>query len=161
MITKYKKILTCILAVLILFTIGFIFQNSMESKEESGQKSEIVKEVVNNAIEALGGEEEVTDYMVRKMAHFLEFFALGLEITTLCMLHHKSLVWEAFLGLLVALTDETIQISSSRGSAVQDVWLDFFGVIVAMLLVCFLVKGYELLKKYKVGRVELCNIDEK
>lgn len=148
---KHKKLITCILGILILLTVCFIFENSTESKEESGQKSEIVKEVVNTAIEALGGEEKVTDHMVRKTAHFLEFFTLGAEMMLMCMLHRKSFVWPAFLGLLTALMDETIQISSKRGSAVQDVWLDFSGVVAALLLMRFLVKGYKLLKKYKVS----------
>lgn len=41
----------------------------------------------------------------------------------------------ATVALFVALTDETIQIFSNRGSQVQDVWLDFCGACVGSLVV--------------------------
>ena len=41
--------------------------------------------------------------------------------------------WPALLGLLTALTDETIQrFYAGRGSSVTDVWIDFAGVLCGM-----------------------------
>lgn len=134
MTQKKKKIMTCMLSLCLVFTLYFIFGNSMDSREVSAEKSGLVQEVVNMAIEALGSEEAFTEHAIRKMAHFLEFFALGIELTAMCMIWKQPLVWAAFSGLLAALTDETIQIFSKRGSSAADVWLDFSGVVVGLLL---------------------------
>ena len=70
------------------------------------------------------GKGNVTEHFVRKLAHFTEFFVLGLELAVLfCSFSSKPILF----SLLVALTDETIQLFTGRGSQVKDVWLDFFG----------------------------------
>lgn len=158
MIQKNKKIITVVLLAAILLTLCFIFSNSMDSKEVSGQKSAVVKEVVDAVAEALGSEELVTEHILRKMAHFLEFFALGMELTAMCMLWKQSLVWAAFLGHLAAHADETIQIFSKRGPSVADVWLDFSGVLAGLCIVWCIAKaakhfGHDKMEKSIVKKV--------
>ena len=120
-------------------TLTFIFQNSMESVAQSEEKSTAVMEKVCFLLERVVGKGNVTDHLVRKLAHFFEFSVLGIEMSALSFLHHSprrtlyfSITLPVFCGLLAALTDETIQIVSARGSQVQDVWLDFAGVCVGV-----------------------------
>lgn len=140
-----KKRLTIFLVILIVLTLTFIFTNSLDSVAESQKKSEAVLERVWLLLKSVVNTNNVTEHLVRKMAHFTEFFALGLEVAALCFLHHSprrslyfSITFPLFFGLIAALTDETIQIASARGSQVQDVWLDFAGVCVGVGL-CFVV----------------------
>lgn len=120
-------------------TLTFIFQNSMESAAQSEEKSTAVMERVCFLLEWVVGKGNVTDHLVRKLAHFFEFSVLGIEMSALSFLHHSprrslyfSITLPLFCGLIAALTDETIQIISARGSQVQDVWLDFAGVCVGV-----------------------------
>lgn len=134
-----KKRLTIFLTILIILTLTFIFQNSMESVAQSEEKSTAVMEKVCFLLERVMGKGNVTDHLVRKLAHFFEFSVLGIEMSALSFLHHSprrslyfSVTLPLFCGLIAALTDETIQIVSARGSQVQDVWLDFAGVCVGL-----------------------------
>ena len=134
-----KKRLTIFLTILIILTLTFIFQNYMESVAQSEEKSTAVMEKVCFLLERVVGKGNVTDHLVRKLAHFFEFSVLGIEMSALSFLHHSprrtlyfSITLPVFCGLLAALTDETIQIVSARGSQVQDVWLDFAGVCVGV-----------------------------
>lgn len=130
-----KRFLTIFLTILIILTLAFIFKNSMESVAQSQEKSTAVMERISFLLENIVGKGNVTDHLVRKLAHFIEFSVLGAELAALSFLYHwrlkslcLSIVLPLFGGLLAALTDETIQIVSARGSQVQDVWLDFSGV---------------------------------
>ena len=134
-----KKRRTIFLTILIILTLTFIFQNSMESVAQSEEKSTAVMEKVCFLLERVVGKGNVTDHLVRKLAHFFEFSVLGIEMSALSFLHHSprrslyfSVTLPLFCGLIAALTDETIQIVSARGSQVQDVWLDFAGVCVGL-----------------------------
>lgn len=131
MTPRKKGVLTALLTVLLLATLAFIFSNSMESIPESRERSDGILKWLTPLLECFVGTGNVTEHLVRKLAHFVEFFALGTELTALCLLRQKPILWALFFGLLAALTDETIQIFYKRGSQVQDVWLDFFGVAVA------------------------------
>ncbi len=139
---KLKKYSTIFLVLLLGLTLAFIFSNSMESAVESQKKSETVLERVWILLEFVVGKGNVTDHLVRKLAHFTEFFVLGLELSALSFLHYSlkrsiyfSLSLPLFCGLLAALTDETIQIWYARGSQVLDVWLDFAGICVGVGIV--------------------------
>ena len=100
----------------------------------------------------IGGVVEavwITDHLVRKTAHFVEFAVLGGLLCLVCKVcmvtggesgvgksggePTKSGVVRAvcacLLGLLAAFLDETLQLFSGRGSMVADVWLDFAGVV--------------------------------
>ena len=134
MTAKRKNILTAVLVCLIVLTACFIFSNSMESIPESRERSKGWLSWVRPFLEFFIGEGNATNHLVRKLAHFVEFFALGSELSALCLLWQKPLLWSAFVGLLAALTDETIQIFYERGSQVQDVWLDFSAVMLTVLL---------------------------
>ena len=123
-----------VLLLLIIATIGFIFSNSMETIPESSAKSEELLRVLTPALEFIVGEGNATNHLIRKLAHFVEFFVLGIELCLFCSLLNKTIIWALFVGLCTALADETIQIFYERGAQLQDVWLDFSAVITASVL---------------------------
>lgn len=144
---RTQKILTFVLMVMVVLTLRFIFSNSMESIPESREKSDGILALLTPLLELFVGKGNVTERLVRKLAHFVEFFALGAELCALCLLHTKPLLWAMFTGLLAALSDETIQIFYARGSQVQDVWLDFSAVAVTGILAVVLRVLYLRVKK--------------
>ena len=131
--TRSKKILT----VVIVVTLAVIWGHSLLGREASSEESSFVMALLTPLLELFVGKGNVTEHLVRKLAHFCEFFILGIEIQLFfSLLNSKK---SAFLlalsyGLFTALVDETIQIFSGRGPMIQDVWLDFSGVTVGSLI---------------------------
>ena len=128
--------LKIIVAVLIALTLVFIWTNSMQSRGESTKRSSEVLEVIAEILEPVGIDVDTTDdLLIRKLAHFAEFFLLGAELSVLCLLYGMNSAQGFFnslsAGLAAAVTDETIQIFSNRGSSVADVLLDFSGILAA------------------------------
>ena len=113
-------------------TIGFIFCHSAQPASISGAQSRDVLEVVNHMLQAYG-LPGVSEYAVRKMAHFAEFTALGWWLV-LCarafFLHHGQIwpwLWAA--GTLCAALDESLQlVVPGRAARISDVFLDACGV---------------------------------
>lgn len=125
------KIKRSVLIVLFALTVCFIWGNSILSKELSARLSDEVGKLI--AAIFGGGESAGTvgGIGIRKIAHFVEFFALGVVASLL----GRSLVQDtkfellvlAILGFFVPVIDETIQIFTVRGSSVRDVWIDVGG----------------------------------
>lgn len=139
-----------VLLVLVGLMLAFIWGHSLMSVEQSGAESLQVVEMLKGAFSrvcsllGIGGAVEavwITDHLVRKTAHFVEFAVLGGLLGLICMVtvgesgskSKKSGVARAvcacLLGLFAAFLDETLQLFSGRGSMVADVWLDFAGVV--------------------------------
>ena len=131
-----KKQRTALLTAIIL-TLAFIWGNSLLSSEQSSGESAWVLQLVTPFLELFAGKGNVTEHLVRKLAHFTEFALLGLELlfwfSQKLGKKKEALLLAMAHGLFAALTDETIQLFSGRGSQVQDVWLDFAGVTAGAL----------------------------
>ena len=104
----------------------------MLNMEDSSTESSWVMNLVTPVLEIFVGRGNVTEFIVRKIAHFTEYFVLGLELEL--YLKRKWLL-AAGVGFVVAFMDETIQMFSGRGPLISDVWLDFFGCITAVAVV--------------------------
>lgn len=136
-----------ILILLILLTVTFIWGNSLGSASQSHSESKKALEYVKPVLEPIVGTGTITNSVLRKIAHFVEFGVLGCEFAALHIVRTQggflaprrvSLQGVAnclFAGLSVAVIDETIQIFSKRGSQVQDVLLDFGGVCAGLAFV--------------------------
>lgn len=141
MTENQKAQLRLLLRLVLIATLCFIWSNSMVGKEGSASLSRTVTAWLN------GIGIPVTEHFVRKSAHFCEFGLLGCELMLLFWLRSgvrfQNLCNAAFAALLSAVTDETIQIFSGRGSQVQDVVLDFSGALTGILLVSLIISLIE------------------
>ena len=122
-----------ILTVLIILTLGFIWVHSCMGRESSAEESAKVTEIVEPVLEIVVGEGNVTDHLVRKLAHFSEFALLGFELALRLAGKRKGWLHACAAGFFVGFLDETIQIFAFRGDAIIDVWLDFSGVVFGAL----------------------------
>lgn len=126
-----------ILIILIVFTLAFIWGHSLIDREHSAEESRWVMKLVTPLLELFVGRGNVTDHLVRKLAHFCEFALLGAELMwfwsldTGCreILSRRAFLLSAAHGIFAAMTDETIQIFTGRGPMLQDVWLDSSGAL--------------------------------
>ena len=122
-----------IIAFRVIFTvalcacIAFIFRNSLESGAISSARSQAVTQVVNEVLGKVG-LGPMSEHIIRKLAHFLEFALEGFRH----FVRHMS--WPLLGGLTTALMDETIQLRiPNRSSSVVDVWIDMTGVVAGLL----------------------------
>lgn len=123
-----------ILILLLVLLLAFIWGHSCMPPDASEDESSTVLELLRPLLSLIVGAENVTLHLVRKLAHFTEFFCLGCVLALLLPFRGKMQLLAGGLALLTGFIDETIQIFSGRGSAVSDVWLDFSGAAAAILI---------------------------
>ena len=143
--------------VFILVQTAFIWTNSVLSQESSGQMSGELTSLIKDM---LGLRERVSDeflhHIIRKTAHFTEFFILGALYTMIraCLpvkIRSALLIFPAFATLATAVTDEFIQSFTNRGSSVSDVVLDFCGALCAIIIFELVIYLYRTNKALKRG----------
>ena len=131
-----KTIIKIFYILLIILFITFIFSNSIETKSESASKSGRLLEIINIILEKMNIPILATDTLIRKAAHFAEFFVLGTLLFGYTLIDRKvelkNEIYASFIACLVAMSDETIQYFSNRGSMLLDVWLDFLSATLAI-----------------------------
>ena len=139
-----------VLVFLIIWTLVFIWGHSMMDGASSAKESRWVMELVKPFLEVFVGKGKVTHRLIRKMAHFLEYMLLGLELGARFVRSFGSFVKSLLFGLCCALFDEFIQIFiAGRGAQLSDVILDTAGCLSGILFVLFVLSLRHLLKKDK------------
>ncbi|MBQ6153177.1 MAG: VanZ family protein [Ruminococcus sp.] len=138
-----KRIARVVFPVLSVLMITFIFYQSSMDADASSVESGSLLEMINGFLSSLGISPFVSDHLIRKAAHFSEYFILGtLLFASMKVWLSKDvliLTYPAGAGLLVALSDEFIQtFSNGRSSEFKDVLLDLAGVLTAIVALYFL-----------------------
>ncbi len=150
-----KTIIFIILIVLAAATAIFIFSNSLQSGEMSMAESASVIEWLRPIIDPAGRLSlEKLQFIVRKTAHFAEYFLLGLEFSVITLMISKKiftpwLFMPLFSTLFTAVIDEFIQSFTGRTSLLSDVLLDFFGGVCVFVFYICIYALFSALKKKK------------
>lgn len=127
---RSKNWIRLALPILTILWIAFILSRSLKTGDSSASESERYYSLLRSFIPG------VTMFIVRKGAHFIEFFILGLLLFLDFRLLWKRSFWlPALCGLLVAVSDELLQLLvPERSGEIADMLLDFSGVAAACLL---------------------------
>ena len=110
-------------------TVLAIWSFSLMSADRSQAQSDFVRQLLESAL----GPGALTDFLathfpIRKVAHFTEYFVLGVEWA--CYDRVRKCTWVWGYGLPVAVTDELLQFTAAgRSPAVADVILDTAGYL--------------------------------
>lgn len=133
-----------IFVVLTLVCIAFIWYNSSKSGPESSELSQGLLLSITDFLRDIGVSSELSEFFLRKIAHFLEYSGLGFLLTCDLYFNFKSpakhISLSLGLGLITACIDETIQIfSEGRSSKITDVWIDFSGIVAATIVTMILI----------------------
>ena len=144
MIRTDKRLRIC--SCLVCMVLIFIWGNSMLPGEISQAFSDWVKEMLTKLLP--GREKDVVRQsggLLRKIAHFTEFAALGALLGWLFGMLKKR-KWNPILwGMAAACVDETIQgFVPGRSPGLKDVAIDTAGVVTGFVL---LLIGYTVIKK--------------
>ena len=148
----------------VICTVAFIFYNSSQVAEISGQYSKYFTALVNKALTYTPWDIVLTEYQVRKLAHMAEFAALGFFLTFCLRVYTKRLIafcaWPLLFGLFIAVCDEFLQkFVPGRSSSIKDIFIDFIGVcggtgvaiciVFAVSFICWLLWGRKRKKRIK------------
>ena len=128
---------------LIVGILCFIWGNSLLPGKDSEQLSGFIGTLLQKLLPFWDLQSEKGMYLLRKVAHFSEFAALGFSFTWLYGMISKKRVWSLTLPLICGATaaaiDETIQLfSPDRGSSIKDVGIDTCGVIAGIAVMTLL-----------------------
>ena len=132
---------------LIGLLLCFIWGNSMLPGKISGAFSDWVKGIL--AMLFPGEVPGVTTGggLLRKLAHFTEFAALGASLAWLFGMLKKGKLRPLLYGFGAACVDETIQLFvPDRGPSLKDVGIDTCGILTGMILLTI---GHHYIHKSK------------
>ena len=147
-----EKVLKYALLFLIASTLLFIFIQSMLPPETSSAESEAVGGVIEEIIPPDTKPGAFIQTNLRKIAHFTEFFFLGIELALYIAFFMKRGIFVLLsypFSMLIAFFDESIQVLSGRGPSITDAWIDFFGFFVSASIVyaIFFTAKYLIMRK--------------
>jgi len=134
----------------------FIFSQSLLPGEVSSNQSGFIVDTLYPLFSRIGFTIDVDTFtfIIRKLAHFIEYFILGIIFFLLYQKWFKNkTLWVLVLvhGLFTASIDETIQrFTPNRSGELRDVLIDITGVFFGMVL-CILVSYWIKNKKLKTG----------
>jgi len=137
-----KRLRLCI--ALLICNLVFIWGNSLLPGEVSGAFSDWVKSILAQLF-SRNPNAPVGGGLLRKLAHFTEFAALGMCLAWLYGMLQKSRLYPFLWGVLAAAMDETIQrFVPDRGPSIRDVCIDSAGVLTGIVLLWL---GYHFVKR--------------
>lgn len=147
--SKKDKLKAIILIILTLCVVAFIFMHSLTPATLSAEESGAVTDWLSKLLPF-----QLTDHIVRKLAHFTEYSVLGFVTSFTVYSFFKKptggIFIKLFFTIFTAVIDETIQLNiSGRSGQVTDVLLDFSGSVTGIILSTLLILIYLLYKKRK------------
>lgn len=147
--SKKDKLKAIILIILTLCVVAFIFMHSLTPATLSAEESGAVTDWLSKLLPF-----QLTDHIVRKLAHFTEYSVLGFVTSFTVYSFFKKptggIFIKLFFTIFTAVIDETIQLNiSGRSGQVTDVLLDFSGAVTGIIVSTLLILIYLLYKKRK------------
>ena len=144
-----------IFGILSFGMIAFIWCHSVMSREASSGESLSVLSMLTPLLNALGIKDAESFHgALRKIAHFVEFGALGTFVGGFTVnlgriKGQRYISLPLLMVLAVAVVDEYIQLFSGRAAMVQDVALDFCGGLAGLAFagLCWLLVRKKLRKE--------------
>lgn len=151
----------------VIGTICYIFYNSSQAGEISGNRSKEVTQFYNQKVAEPLGLPQLTEYLVRKAAHITEYAVEGFFLM-LCLRVYTShclryISWPILIGGLTALCDETYQrFIPGRSGQIADVWVDSFGLFIGtcVALVVLLIIQLVKIQLYGVEKTRFNSVEE-
>ena len=146
-----KRMRLCI--TLLICNLVFIWGNSLLPGEISGAFSNWIKSLLVPIFPSLGQEGSSGGFLLRKLAHFTEFAALGVLLGWLFGMLQKGKLHPMGCGVLAACVDETIQVFvPNRGPSPVDIWIDTCGVAAGIVI---LLMGHLYVRKKHTMNLEV------
>ncbi|MCD8215026.1 MAG: VanZ family protein [Clostridiales bacterium] len=141
-----------VFAALTVLMLLFIFGMSAFDGDSSSELSGGLLEYINLLLSKIGLDSSLTDHILRKAAHYTEYFILGwlylTDVLSWTGSLKKSLIYPLPAGFVTACLDELSQnFSEGRSPGIADVFIDFSGFFTAVLIFAVII----IIIKHKKG----------
>ncbi len=118
----------------------FIFGMSSMNSEDSAEVSVGLLNIINEFLENIGFSGILTDHILRKTAHFGEYFILGglyiLDMMSIKGYRGANIPVPLCVGILTGAADELSQnMSYGRAPMYTDVFIDSCGILAGILFI--------------------------
>lgn len=139
-----RRIIAIVCTVLSVAVIVFIFSNSLLSADISSQQSGEIVEAVAEILIKMGipSDMDTLSFIIRKLAHFTEYFVLGGLLFTSFWLFgaKKPFVFAVAVCLAVATSDEFVmqRITEGRSPEIRDCLIDLCGASLSSGIIYFI-----------------------
>ena len=121
--------------LLTIILTAFIFSNSCQTATVSSEQSGRIVGFISSLFQF---DTHILTVIVRKLAHIFEFFLQAVSASLFVISikgFPKHTIYVLFAGLMTACCDEFIQLFfDGRGSMVADIFIDFSGTLLGILL---------------------------
>lgn len=132
-------IVRAVLIILTFLALYFIFAMSSYNSKDSSELSMGLLRYINLLLGKAGFGDVLTEYVLRKIAHYSEYAVLGgllfLDVVSFTEDYKKGSLIAPPAGLCIAALDELSQnLSDGRTPKIFDVFIDFCGVFTAVAI---------------------------
>lgn len=125
--------------ILMIIWMAFIFIMSSFDSAESGSQSNIIVNIIANIFKI--NNYEVISFIVRKIAHFMEYLILGILVTNVFNVHGKKQYISIIVCIIYAISDEIHQLFvPGRSCQIFDMFIDSLGSSTGTLIFCLIKK---------------------
>ena len=126
------------LIITLSLNLGFILVQSSFPPSVSGAQIDAVGNTVGGIFSSDGAFGAFLQNNISNIAHFLEYGALGLQISVAVFLWFDKKLKFSLLSIAsalgIAFLDESVQILSGRHASIADMWIDLLGFSVFYIL---------------------------
>lgn len=144
-----------IMFILTIGMVSFAFIQSLMPGTISSEESGSVLDFLINILKSFGVDADISEFIIRKMAHFTEYAVIGMLMLSCAysfdrLKPYKYYAQVLFFGLATAVCDETIQLYvPDRAGQVNDVLLDFSGMVTGAFIMLVIYMIYVRIKNRK------------
>ena len=119
--------------LLVILWMIFIFVMSSFNANDSSNQSNFIVNIIANIFKI--NDISLLSFIIRKLAHFTEYFILGVLLYNYLLEYHKSHYLGIVICLLYAISDEVHQLFViGRSCQVRDIIIDCLGSIIGIYL---------------------------
>lgn len=138
--TKNKRIINI---VLVVFWMALIFTMSSFNSTESSNQSNFIVDIISKILNI--NNIELLSLIIRKLAHFTEYFILGILLSNLILSYNKKAYISIIICILYAISDEIHQIFvPGRSCQILDITIDSLGSILGIYLLLLIKKKHKI-----------------
>lgn len=128
--------------ILVILWMIFIFVMSSFDATSSSNQSNFIVDIITSIINIK--DIGLLSLIIRKLAHFIEYFILGILVINFITRYDKKIIIAILLCIIYATSDEIHQIFvPGRSCQIIDIMIDSLGSIMGIYLYKLINKGYK------------------
>lgn len=125
--------------LLVILWMIFIFVMSSFDANSSSNQSNFIVDIITSIINIK--DIELLSLIIRKLAHFIEYFILGILVINFITRYDKKIIIAILLCIIYATSDEIHQIFvPGRSCQIIDIMIDSSGSIMGIYLYKLIIK---------------------